>query len=53
MRSAKHVQNTFGYRSDVWESAEAEAVHALKAKGQSEGLDDLWRVNAPNFVYSL
>jgi hypothetical protein len=38
MRSAKHVQNTYGYRSDVWESAKAEAVLALKAKAKAKDL---------------
>ena len=38
MRSAKNVQNTYGYRSDVWESAKAEAVLALKAKAKAKDL---------------
>ncbi len=38
MRSQSYVQGTYGYPTDLWETAKAEAFHVLKAKAAAEGL---------------
>ena len=38
MPSEKDVEKIYGYRSDLWETAKAEAVHVLKVKAKAKGL---------------
>ena len=38
MLGEKHVEELYGHRIDLWETAKAEAVRVLKAKAKAKGL---------------